>query len=527
MRNATPPHLDHIGRLLFELALLANAHDTLEQHFSKLLTLLAEYPVLGLKQQGAILLLNPQGEPIQIAQYGLPPAWSSECIWHCLGEHNRPDRSCPVLFLDQGCPNGGSQQPCRDTPTCLLRLAHENKVLGYAVFFVADPALAAETLPPIINDLARAITGLVQRVMMDEIITIREWELEEARTEVIRRLGSAAEHRDKETGWHVVRMSNYALALARALELSEEEREVLLLAAPMHDVGKIGIPDDILRKPGPLTDEERAVMCRHTEIGETLLKGSDRLITAAREIAGCHHEHWDGQGYPRGLRGEEIPILARICAVADVFDALTSRRPYKQSWTVEEAAAWIEDQSGTQFDPSMVAAFRRALPDMLRIRELYRDDIIDPRQVLSLPQAMGEPDGWVTWDASLSVGIAVIDEHHKHLFDLVNDLFQVVAKQRGAKEVARVLKALDLYARIHFTAEERMMEQYQHSGLKHQHRQHRLFGEKLQAFYAQLHVNPLTTQYDVLEFTRHWLVTHILEEDSQLAELAETVPVPA
>jgi hemerythrin-like metal-binding protein len=301
--------------------------------------------------------------------------------------------------------------------------------------------------------------------------------------------------------------------------LPEALRDLLYVTAPMHDVGKIGIPDAILLKPGRLTEDEREIMCRHAEIGETILNGSDAMITAAREIAGAHHEHWDGSGYPRGLRGEEIPILARICAVADVFDALVSTRPYKEAWPVDAAVKWIEDQSGTQFDPGVIAAFRAAMPEVMRIRELYRDDIIDPKQVLSLPEPEGRDGGWVTWDDSLKIGIDVIDEHHRYLFELVNDIHEVIAGKRGARELARQIKALDLYAQVHFHAEERMMEHYGFAETDRQRRQHHRFQERLREFHEELHANPLTTQYDMLGFCRNWLVVHITEEDIRLREL--------
>ncbi|MDD5295612.1 MAG: bacteriohemerythrin [Rhodocyclaceae bacterium] len=508
-----------IGKLLFDLTLSSGTGPNLERVLERLFHIIAEFPSLRLQQKGAILLINPVGDAVQVAQFGMPPIWSSGCSWHTLRDLDPPDGES-VLPLSCHCPGGPGGGACR-CEVCALVLRDETRLLGYTVLFPEGEDWPQPETGSVMNDLARALSGLVGRCLVGEVVKVREWELEEARTEAIHRLGSAAEYRDNETGWHVMRMTNYALAIAKHLGLPEAMRELLYVTAPMHDVGKIGIPDAILLKPGRLTEEELDVMRRHTEIGETILEGGDCLITAAREIAGAHHERWDGQGYPRGQRGEDIPILARVCAVADVFDALTSPRPYKHAWPLEEALTWVHDHSGTQFDPAVVRAFDTALPDILRIRELYRDDIIDPKQVLSLPPPTERPDGWVSWDESLAVGIAVIDEHHRHLFDLVNDLYEVVSEKRGAREVAQLLKALDLYARVHFSAEEKMMAHYAYAGLDRQKHQHHRFQEKLQAFYEELHVNPLTAQYDVLEFTRHWLVVHILEEDSQLKVLTE------
>ena len=197
-----------------------------------------------------------------------------------------------------------------------------------------------------------------------------EQELEQSRTELIERLVRAAELRDPDTGFHIQRMARYCEALARAIGMDERTRETLYAAAPMHDVGKLGVPDHILLKNGPLTAEERKEMQQHTLVGADVLSGSkSELIQMAEEIALTHHEHWDGNGYPKGLKGEEIPLSGRICAVCDVFDALTSERPYKNAWPVEKATAEIGRLSGTQFDPRLVMAFFSILPEIEKIRQ--------------------------------------------------------------------------------------------------------------------------------------------------------------
>ncbi len=203
----------------------------------------------------------------------------------------------------------------------------------------------------------------------------RTRELHETRLEIIRRLGRAAEYRDNETGNHIIRMSQVSQRLAQAAGLPEAQCELILHAAPMHDIGKIGIPDRILLKPGKLEAEEWSLMQRHVEIGAEILSGHDsELMRMARRIALTHHERWDGKGYPRGLKGEEIPVEGRIVAIADVFDALTSERPYKRAWAVEEAVAEIQRGAGNHFDPHLVALFMEILPEVLQIREAYRDD---------------------------------------------------------------------------------------------------------------------------------------------------------
>jgi putative two-component system response regulator len=202
----------------------------------------------------------------------------------------------------------------------------------------------------------------------------RTRELEETRLEIIQRLGRAAEFRDNETGMHVIRMSHASRIIALELGLPEPEAEALLQAAPMHDIGKIGIPDRVLLKPGPLDPEEWAIMRQHPEIGRRIIGNHPSpLLELAAVVALTHHERWDGTGYPRGLSGEAIPPAGRIVAVADVFDALTSVRAYKAAWPEAEAVAELERQSGRHFDPRAVAAFMARLPDIRAVMAAFRD----------------------------------------------------------------------------------------------------------------------------------------------------------
>lgn len=159
------------------------------------------------------------------------------------------------------------------------------------------------------------------------------------------------------------------------------------------------------------------------------------------------------------------------------------------------------------------------MPEILRVRELYRDDIIDPKQVLKLPPLPERENAWIPWEESLSVGIDIIDEHHRYLFDLINDLYEVVVNKRGAREVARVIKALDAYAKVHFRSEEQMMAHYDYQGIQQQEQQHYAFEAKIREFYEELHANPLVAQFDVLSYLRDWLVKHILVEDAKLRAL--------
>ena len=199
-------------------------------------------------------------------------------------------------------------------------------------------------------------------------------ELRASRLQIVQCLGRAAEYKDNETGRHVIRMSLYAQQLALAAGCSAAWAEDLLHAAPMHDIGKIGIPDAVLLKPGPLDAPEWEVMRTHPHIGAEIIGNHGaHVLQLARSIALAHHEKWDGSGYPYGLVGEAIPLEARICAIVDVFDALTSTRPYKKPWSTEDAVAHIQSQAGKHFEPRLVDLFVALLPQLLPIQQRWAD----------------------------------------------------------------------------------------------------------------------------------------------------------
>ncbi|MHB8092464.1 MAG: HD domain-containing phosphohydrolase [Syntrophales bacterium] len=195
-----------------------------------------------------------------------------------------------------------------------------------------------------------------------------------ASLDTIYRLSRASEYKDEDTGAHIKRMSNYAAVVARQMGLSKDEVDTILYASPMHDTGKIGIPDKILLKPGKLDPEEWEIMKQHAVIGGKILSGSDsEFIKLAEVIALAHHEKWDGSGYPLGLRGPAIPLAGRIAAIADVFDALISRRPYKEPFPLEKSFAIIREGKGSHFDPEVVDAFFAVEKEILSIMETYKD----------------------------------------------------------------------------------------------------------------------------------------------------------
>lgn len=199
-------------------------------------------------------------------------------------------------------------------------------------------------------------------------------EINHTRLEIIKKLGHAAEYKDNDTGLHIERMSRYSSSIGEEYGLDTRQTQLLLHASPMHDVGKIGIPDSILKKPGSLDMREWDLMRQHSSIGGDIIGDSNtELLQAARIIAEQHHERWNGEGYPQGLKGKEINLFARIVAIADVFDALTSNRPYKEAWSVERAVPFIESERGEHFDPEVVDAFMRVLPELLEIKKHFKD----------------------------------------------------------------------------------------------------------------------------------------------------------
>jgi PAS domain-containing protein len=200
---------------------------------------------------------------------------------------------------------------------------------------------------------------------------LRQEETDDNLIEVLYRLANTTEAREDTTGTHLLRVSEYCAILGRQLGLGGRNIQLLRRAAALHDIGKIAIPQEILLKPERLTFEELEIVKTHSTIGARLLEGSgSEVLVMAHDIALSHHERWDGRGYPLGLSGEEIPLVGRICAVADVFDALTTQRPYKAAWTIEEATDKIYSGTGTQFDPQVVDAFRDSLEELLATREL-------------------------------------------------------------------------------------------------------------------------------------------------------------
>jgi putative two-component system response regulator len=254
------------------------------------------------------------------------------------------------------------------------KISAEDEIRGLqlgAVDYITKPITPLVAMQRVATHLALAN----QNRELEVQVKLQTDEINQGKLEIIKRLGRAAEYKDNETGMHVLRMASYCHLLAIESGMSEKEADLLREAAPMHDIGKIGIPDGILLKEGKLTNEEWSVMMTHVAIGVDILEGdsNSELLEMAKTVAQTHHEKYNGKGYPQGLMGEEIPLIGRISAIADVFDALTSTRSYKKAWTSDEAFSLIEKEKGEHFDPVLAEMFLELKPQVLEIMQKFAD----------------------------------------------------------------------------------------------------------------------------------------------------------
>ncbi|GGZ00101.1 two-component system response regulator [Pseudoduganella plicata] len=277
-----------------------------------------------------------------------------------------------LILLDVMMPGMSGHEACR-------QLKADSATAGIPVIFVSalsDPEDEVQGFDAgAVDYITKPVSAPIVRARVrTHLSLVRMEELKETRLQIVQRLGLAAEYKDNETGMHVIRMSHYARLLGVAAGMDEAQADDLLHAAPMHDVGKIGIPDRILQKPAALDKEEWAIMQSHATIGGDIIgEHTQGMLQLARNIALTHHEKWNGSGYPLGLAGTEIPLEGRIVAIADVFDALTSARPYKAAWPVEEAVGYLKQQRGQHFDPALVDLFLQQLPAICAIKEKWAE----------------------------------------------------------------------------------------------------------------------------------------------------------
>ena len=349
-----------------------------------------------MKDNPVILIVDDQPQNVELLEaYLVPQGYeivSAASGAEALGKLSGHDIDLILLDVMMPCMDGFEvARRVRQNPShqllaiVLVTASHgsEDRVKGMDAEcddFISKPVDKTEILARVRSLLkVKAYNDLLSnyREELESEVTRRTEELEHAferiraaSLETIYRLSMAAEYRDEDTGEHLKRMSRYSAAVARRMGLDENTIETILYAAPMHDVGKIGIPDLILMKPAELDPAEWEIMKQHTVIGANILKGSDaEVIRMGETIARYHHEKWDGSGYPEGLKGAEIPIAARITAIADVFDALTSKRPYKKAFSVKKSLAMIKEAKQSHFDPDVTDAFFAIQDEILAINQ--------------------------------------------------------------------------------------------------------------------------------------------------------------
>lgn len=494
-----------------------------QQQLKEVLNTLVSISWLGVEKKGAIFVTNNRRELLLVSQHGLDHQLQERCakipFGHCLC--GKAAESKTVIFrncVDQDHDiqfEGMEDHGHYNIPL----LNNSNEVIGVIVLYVEhghQPHSEEENFMRMVGCTVSSILLNRNLKLKAEINRIR---LQKAQQDILHKLVAASEFRDNETGEHIKRMSQYSVVIGKKIGLESDQLELLEQAAPMHDVGKVGISDQILLKPGRLTAEEFTTVQQHTVIGAKILSGSHPLIEASREIALTHHEKWDGSGYPQGLVGEAIPLFGRICALADVFDALTTKRPYKEAWPLDEVLALITKDSGAHFDPALVDALMETLPEILEIKETYSDSNSGCKVKKTLEQKPLSNETLV-WQETLSIGVAFIDNQHKYLINLINRIHQAT-EQLDTKEIVETLLDMNAYAEVHFTEEEELMRQHGYPGLKAHIQLHRGFYKQAEIFLNELEATPLAITSEVSLYLMEWLVKHIQKADFQYGRFIE------
>lgn len=339
-------------------------------------------------QKATLLIVDDMPENIDVLRgilkehYKLKIATDGQKALKIANSEQKPD----VILLDIMMPGMDGYEVCRklkenyntvDIPVIFVTAKGEveDESHGFdvgAVDYITKPVSA----PLVLRRVQTHLNLYDNKRLLDSQVKEQTRIINETRFQIIQRLGRAAEYKDNETGMHVMRMSHYSQQLALAAGMSEQDAELVLNATPMHDIGKIGIADNILLKPGKLDPDEWNIMQQHPQIGADIIGEHDSiLLKTAREIALTHHEKYNGKGYPKGLKGKEIPMMGRITAIADVFDALTTERPYKKAWTIDDALNLIKNEAGEHFDPELVEKFLQITPDILKLKDKYAEQI--------------------------------------------------------------------------------------------------------------------------------------------------------
>lgn len=487
------------------------------------LKILTSISWLNLHPKGAIFLTGSKDNLVMIAHHNLEQKLIDKCEELKIGECLCGQSAQQKKILFRNCiseEHSIHYDGMKEHGHYNIPLISNDQLLGIIVLYLPHGYKPKENEITFIEMIRDVVSSIVVKRMFEERAKISQHELEESQAEVIARLLSAAEYRDREVGIHIKRMTQYSLLIGKRKGLTKHQLHLLELGAPMHDIGKIGIPDSILLKEGLLFDDETDVMKQHTFIGSKILQGHTEHLKAASEIALSHHEKWDGSGYPLGLKGSEIPLFGRICAIADVFDALTTRRPYKEAWSLEKAFDFIMEQSGRYFDPELTEIFLSSKEDIKRFYVLYSDNIIDPDKQLTISD-QPQTEGRVQWSSDLSIEIDSIDEHHKYLIGLLNEIHHSIAFGDGVIDVVGAINKMKEYADIHFAEEEKLMKHYDCLFLDKHIELHKQFISRCNDFQQNMKEHPLSSSIEIVRFLEEWLISHIKYEDGRIRECSE------
>ncbi len=474
---------------------------------------------LRAERKGAIFVTNARNELVLVVHHDLAPELLKQCatvpFGHCLcgkaAEQKRilfrdcVDHDHDIRF-DTMKPHGHYNIPL---------LGNRGEVIGVIVLYLQHGHKPHREEKNFTEMLGRIISSMIYNRNLQLRSEINRARLRKAELEMLHKLVAASEFRDNETGEHIKRLSRYSAVIGQKIGLSDKDIELLRLAIPMHDIGKMGISDSILLKNGRLTPEEFSIMQQHTVIGAKILNGSHPLMVASRQIAISHHEKWDGSGYPNGLAGTEIPLFGRICALVDVFDALSTKRPYKEPWPLEEVLAFIKQGSGSHFDPELVDALMDSLPEILEIKALYADTDWDASDIKVLEERPVSRTS-VHWNKRFSTGVQEIDEQHQYLLNLI-DRIENAVREYNSKEIVDVMLDMKLYAEVHFSEEEELMRKVGYPKLEPHIQRHKQFISKADQFLDELELTPLAVTSEAIRFLRDWLVTHIQTVDADYA----------
>ena len=493
--------------------------ESFKTQLEKILDVICSVSWLKAAEQGAIFVTNARKELVLVVHHSLAPELVKLCAkvpyGHCLC--GRAAQSKKLLFktcvdeehdtrFEGMRPHGHYNVPLMDG----------NRVIGVMVLYIEHEHEPHPEEKFFMSLLGRTVSSFIINRTLAARAKISSLRLKKAQQEIVQKLLTASEYRDDETGAHIQRMSRYAVILGRAIGLDQEKLQLLEMATPMHDIGKIGIQDGILLKPDRLNEEEFETMKEHTLIGASILQGNHPLLVASREIALTHHERWDGTGYPHGLAGEDIPLFGRICAIVDVFDALTSERPYKPAWSADEAVAYLAENAGTHFDPNLVEAFLANLGEILEVKSFYDHLSSDSEELGTLLPEQHVGNEFVSWTDTLSVGVPFVDQQHRFLINIINRIHEAIDAS-NSDELAEALLDMKTYAQVHFQEEETLMEQAGFPHLPAHKSQHKAFLDRTETFLNELEEFPLAIGPEAATYLRDWLVNHIQGADQEYA----------